>query len=224
MCKFLIIRLKVNERVNGEKHQQKLSGVSGLLYWTVAFIWDFTIYCFCVACCAAVFAIMRAPIFSIPDNMAGGVALIIAFGFAMIPGVHLMEKLFNEASLAKMGVFCINLTVGLTTVASILILDILAETDNDEKFKSYLNRIFLIFPQHALADGFLEMCKNHILAGVFSRFGLDTYRKPLSSDLLKYHFTSLISLGVILTILNLILEYRGSINKALKRLSSHGEL
>lgn len=198
--------------------------MSGLLYWSVAFIWDFAIYCVCVACCALVFQLLKAPIYVVPTNMAGGIALILAFGFAMIPGVYLLEKLFNEASLAKMAVFCINLVIGLSTVASVLILDILAETDAQEAFKSYLNRIFLIFPQHALADGFLELCKNYILAGVFSRFGLDTYRKPLDSDLLKYHFTSLLTLGVVLTILNLILEYRGSINRALRRLNQQGEL
>lgn len=33
----------VNERVSGEKLQQKLSDVSFKTYWGVSFIWDFTV-------------------------------------------------------------------------------------------------------------------------------------------------------------------------------------
>lgn len=33
----------VNERLNGEKLQQKLCGVSFKTYWGVAFAWDFTV-------------------------------------------------------------------------------------------------------------------------------------------------------------------------------------
>lgn len=33
----------VNERLNGEKLQQKLCGVSFKTYWGVAFLWDFTV-------------------------------------------------------------------------------------------------------------------------------------------------------------------------------------
>lgn len=201
-----------------------LCGVSGLLYWTVAFIWDFAIYCLCVGLCGLVFELMNAPIYIVLDNMLGALLLLVAFGFAMIPAVYIIEKLFSEASLAKMAVFCINVVFALSITAIILILDVLAETDDDEKFKGYLNRIFLIFPQHALSDGLLELCKNHILANVLIRFNINTYRKPIGSDLLKYHFTSLIVLGIAFFVINLIMEYRGSINKSLQHLSSQGEL
>lgn len=33
----------VNERLNGEKLQQKLCGVSFKTYWGVAFIWDYAV-------------------------------------------------------------------------------------------------------------------------------------------------------------------------------------
>lgn len=218
-----IFEMQVNERMNGEKHQQKLSGVSGFLYWTVAFIWDFTIYCLCVALCGLVFELMNAPIYIVLDNMLGALLLLVAFGFAMIPCVYVIEKLFSEPSLAKMAVFCINVVLALTTTGVILLLDVLAETDNDEKFKDYLNRIFLIFPQHALSNGLFELCKNHILASVFARFNINTYKKPIGSDLLLVHFSSLFILGIAFFIINLILEYRGSINRSIENLSSQGK-
>lgn len=33
----------VNERINGEKLQQKLCGVSFKTYWGVAFVWDYAV-------------------------------------------------------------------------------------------------------------------------------------------------------------------------------------
>lgn len=33
----------VNERVKGEKLQQKLCGVDAATYWGVAFVWDFVV-------------------------------------------------------------------------------------------------------------------------------------------------------------------------------------
>jgi ABC-2 family transporter protein len=39
----------VNERVNGEKLQQQLCGVSFQTYWGVAFLWDFVVSIFFVA-------------------------------------------------------------------------------------------------------------------------------------------------------------------------------
>lgn len=36
----------VNERLNGEKLQQKLCGVSFKTYWGIAFVWDYAVCSF----------------------------------------------------------------------------------------------------------------------------------------------------------------------------------
>lgn len=43
--------------------------------------------------------------------------------------VHVMEKLFSEASLATMLLFCGNAFIGLVGIAMLLILDIISESD-----------------------------------------------------------------------------------------------
>lgn len=69
-----------------------------------------------------------------------------------------------------------------------------------------MNRAFLVLPQHALADGLVEICKNYILAEVFERYYINTYKSPVASDLLLPHFTALICLAIVFITLNYIIE------------------
>lgn len=196
----------VNERVNGEKLQQKLSGVNFQTYWGVAFIWDFVVYCVAIGLAVIVFKFFNIPIYVERDNLLGIIVLLFLYGFASIPAVHLFEKLFNEASFANMSIFCLNVIIALSTLTTIIMFDVLAETDDQEKMRHFLNRLFLIFPQHALSDGLIEICKNHIMSKIFIRYYINTYKSPINSDLLHPHFTSLIILGVVFIILNYIIE------------------
>jgi len=75
-----------------------------------------------------------------------------------------------------------------------------------EKIRNFLNRAFLILPQHALSDGLIEICKNHIQAEVFKRYYIDTYKSPITSDLLQPHYISLVVMGIIFHIINLSIE------------------
>lgn len=196
----------VNERVNGEKLQQKLSGVSFQTYWGVAFIWDFVVYSIAIVLAVVVFKFFNIPIYVERDNLGGIVLLLFLYGFASIPAVHLFEKLFNEASFANMSIFCLNVIIALSTLTTIIIIDVLAENESQEHLRDFLNRLFLIFPQHALADGLIEICKNHIMSKIFIRYYINTYKSPVSSDLLRPHFTSLIVLGFVFITLNYIIE------------------
>ena len=196
----------VNERVNGEKLQQKLCGVNFQTYWGVAFIWDFVVYCIAICFAVIVFKFFNIPIYVERDNLSGIVLLLFLYGFASIPAVHLVEKLFNEASFANMSIFCLNVIIALSTLTTIIMIDVLAENEEHEKFRNFLNRLFLIFPQHALADGLIEICKNHIMSKIFIRYYINTYKSPISSDLLQPHFTSLIVLGIVFITLNYIIE------------------
>lgn len=196
----------VNERVNGEKLQQKLCGVSFQTYWGVAFVWDYVVYCIAIALAVVVFKIFDIPIYVERDNLSGIVLLLLFYGFASIPAVHLFEKLFSEASFANMSIFCLNVIIALSTLTTIIMIDVLAENEEQEYFRNFLNRLFLIFPQHALADGLIEICKNHIMSKIFIRYYINTYKSPVSSDLLRPHFTSLIVLGIVFIALNYIIE------------------
>jgi ABC-type multidrug transport system ATPase subunit len=142
--------------------------------------------------------------------------LLFLFGFACIPAVHLFEKLFNDASFANMSIFCLNVVIALATTLSIIIIDVLGESENSEKIRNFLNRLFLIFPQHALADGLIEICKNHVSAEIFQRFYINSYKSPVTSDLLRPHFSSLFLLGILFIFINFVIE-SGLISRILNK-------
>lgn len=120
--------------------------------------------------------------------------------------VHIVEKLFSDASFANMTIFCMNVIIALATLTIIILMDVLMETDEDEEWRNIMNRVFLIFPQHALADGLLEICKNYITSKVFERYYINTYKSPVASDLLLPHFAALITMGVICILINYVIE------------------
>lgn len=196
----------VNERISGEKLQQKLCGVGFRTYWGVAFIWDYVVYCIAVVLAVIVFKFFAIPIYIDQDNLLGIILLLLCYGFASIPAVHLFEKLFSDSSFAIMSIFCFNIVIALSTLTTIVIFDVLAENYEQEQWRNLLNRLFLIFPQHALSDGLIEICKNYITSKVFIRYYINTYKSPVYSDLLSPHFKSLIILGFIFITLNYVAE------------------
>lgn len=63
------------------------------------------------------------------DNLLGICAILLLFGFATIPMVHLFEKLFTDASLANMYILCMNIIIALTTITVVILFDVLGESD-----------------------------------------------------------------------------------------------
>lgn len=194
----------VNERVRGEKMQQRLAGVKFLHYWGVTYLWDAMIFLIAIALAVIVFQIFAIPSYVDRDQLGGICLLLVFYGFASIPAVHLFEKLFNDASFANMSLFCLNVITALGTLTIIILFDILGESETSEHFRNFLNRAFLILPQHALADGLIELSKNYIQAAIFKRYYIDTYKDPLT--ILEPHLISLVAMGVIFMILNSIVE------------------
>ncbi|XP_037044496.1 phospholipid-transporting ATPase ABCA1 isoform X2 [Bradysia coprophila] len=196
----------VNERVCGEKLQQRLCNVTFRTYWGVSFLWDFSLYFIALLIAMGIFKAYGIPIYTARDNLYGICLLIFMFGFAMIPMVHLAEKLFYDASMANMYILCLNIIISLATAIVIVLFDVLGESDESERIRNFLNRLFLIFPQHAFADGLIEICKNHVIADIFSRFYIHIYKSPISSTLLLPQVLSSLIFGLVFMALNYLIE------------------
>ncbi|XP_070144515.1 glucosylceramide transporter ABCA12 isoform X2 [Drosophila kikkawai] len=197
----------VNERENGEKLQQRLCGVSAVTYWLVAFVWDYLVMVLALIVCLAVVFVFGMPVFVDRQQLVGIVGLSLAFSFACVPAVHVAEKLFSDSSIAIVTIFCANLIIPLVTMGIILILGVVGEGPAWDNWRHALNQAFLVFPQHALGDGLLELCKNYMVALVFRRYDIDSYKHPLASDLLARHFTGLVLVGLVFLVLNVLIEW-----------------
>ncbi|KAH8272412.1 hypothetical protein KR026_006078 [Drosophila bipectinata] len=197
----------VNERINGEKLQQRLCGVSAVTYWSVSFVWDYLVMVLALIVLLLVVFIFGMPVFVARQQLVGIIGLSLAFSFACVPAVHVAEKLFSDSSIAIVTIFCANLIIPLATMGVILILGVVGEGAAWDDWRHALNNLFLLFPQHALGDGLLELCKNYMVALVFRRYDIDSYKHPLASDLLARHFAALFVVGVCGLILNVLIEW-----------------
>ncbi|EDW65647.2 LOW QUALITY PROTEIN: uncharacterized protein Dvir_GJ19374 [Drosophila virilis] len=196
----------VNERVNGEKLQQRLSGVSAITYWLVAFLWDYLIMVLALLVCLAIVLIFNMPVFVDRQQLGGIVVLSLMFSFACVPAVHVAEKIFSDSSIAIVSIFCASIIIPLVTMGIVLILGVVGDSPIWDVWRHGLNNAFLVFPQHALGDGLLELCKNYMAAVVFKRYDIDSYKQPLASNLLQRHFTALAVVGIVCLLLNLLIE------------------
>lgn len=86
-------------------------------------------YCVALALSVIVFKIYNIPMYTAKDNLAGVILLMFMLGFATIPMVHVCEKLFNDAGVANMYILCMNVILGLASRISILLFDVLCESE-----------------------------------------------------------------------------------------------
>lgn len=196
----------VNERVKGEKLQQTLCGVDAATYWGVAFIWDYLVLIVGIVICTAVLLAFGLPVYVAKSNLYGIILLSFLYGFACIPAIHVFEKFFTDASGAIMTIFCMNAIIPLITMAIVILIGIVGESDSADNWRHFLNRAFLIFPQHALGDGLQEICKNFIVSEFFARYDIDSYKSPISTNLLLPHVISMVILGFIFLAINILIE------------------
>ncbi|XP_046491171.1 uncharacterized protein ldd isoform X1 [Neodiprion pinetum] len=198
----------VRERLSEEKRIFYLAGVRPLTYWTTALIWDILVFAVSILLAVIVFEIFGLPAYVARDNLSSVCVILFLYAWAVIPFTHLAEKIFDDASLSNMVLFCLNTFIGVSSLATILIIDILGKTKTAEDFRNFLHQLLLIFPQYALGDGLVQMSKNDITASLLERFHMNTYKSPLSWELLGPHCLYLFAVGAILFVINLVVECR----------------
>lgn len=132
----------------------------------------------------------------------------IIFSWAVLPFCHLAEKSFDDVSMSNMVLFCVNTFIGVASLATILVLDILGRTKTAEDVRNVLHNILLIFPQYVLGDALVQISRNDITAQLLEKFRMDTYQSPLGWELLGIHYVYLTVVGAFLFTLNLLVECR----------------
>ncbi|XP_046740699.1 uncharacterized protein LOC124408067 isoform X2 [Diprion similis] len=198
----------VRERLSEEKRIFYLAGVRPLTYWTTALIWDILVFAASILLAVIVFEIFGLPAYVARDNLSSVCVILLLYAWAVIPFTHLAEKIFDDASLSNMVLFCLNTFIGVSSLATILIIDILGKTKTAEDVRNFLHQLLLLFPQYALGDGLVQISRNDITASLLERFHMNTYKSPLSWELLGPHCLYLFVVGAILFAINLVVECR----------------
>ncbi|XP_041364383.1 uncharacterized protein LOC121379797 [Gigantopelta aegis] len=210
----------INERINKEKQMQFISGVRPAMYWTASFLWDLILYACTVVLMIVAIAIFRNGAYWEFQNLPATICLILLFGWAVIPMMYCMLRLFSSASSAYMVLFCGNMFFGLVTVILIVVLSLF----KDESFGDLtaelrvLRYVFLIFPQYCLGQGLIDLNTNYFTYKLFIRFGENVYKDPFTFDLIGWKLVAMAIQGVVFFILNLIIENK---RKSLIRVPHH---
>ncbi|KAG7198455.1 hypothetical protein KM043_005838 [Ampulex compressa] len=198
----------VRERLSEEKRILYLAGVHPVTYWTTVLIWDFIVFGCSILLAVIVFEIFGLPAYVARDNLAGVCLLLFLFGWAAIPFSHLVEKSFDDPSLSNMVLFCVNTFIGVASLATILVIDILGKTQAADNARRILHSTLLVLPQYALGDALVQLSRNDITAGLLEKFHMNTYKSPLGWDLLGLHYVILFVVGSVLFLTNLAIECR----------------
>ncbi|CAN8021634.1 unnamed protein product [Ixodes persulcatus] len=213
----------VNERVRDEKQVQRISGIGPLLYWTTTFIWDMGLVLAAVILSCLIIVAFGLPVYVSKLNFPAVALLMVLFGWGATPLMYCLSRLFEEASISFVVLYCVNLFVGLNIAIIILVLNVVQFSFKDQRILSAVQNLALIFPQYALIGGLVSLTKNQIQADVYQRFGQDTYESPFSERILAYNYCAMFLVGVICFCVNLVFEYhffRGQKSQPKKRLSS----
>ena len=197
----------VRERTQEEKQLQRIFGIGTFLYWFAAVVWDMISIIIAVALSGIILYLFQIPIYTARLNLPAVLVLLLLFGWAMTSLVYLMEKMFNESSIAFMVIYCLSLFIGINTMVMRLLIDIFKLVEVSEAFKETFQSVALIFPPYALMSGLVDITKNQLFAEIFTLFHQDTYINPFSMQMLGPYYLSLASEGAILFLINLIVEY-----------------
>ena len=197
----------VRERTFEEKQLQRIFGVGTVLYWLSSILWDLMALTIAVGFSGLIISCFQLPIYMAHWNLPAVLTLLFLFGWAMTTLVYLMEKLFNEASIAFMVIYCLALFVGINTMIMRLLIDVFKLIEVSPTFQSTFERIAMIFPPYALLSGLVDIHRNQLFADIFTLFDQNTYVNPFSMEMLGPYYITLAVEGFILFFANLTFEY-----------------
>ncbi|CAL0326631.1 unnamed protein product [Lupinus luteus] len=144
----------VKEREVKAKHQQLISGVSVLSYWTSTFIWDFLSFLF-----PATFSIVLFYIFGL-DQFTGGVSLLptilmlLEYGLAIASSTYCLTFFFYDHTMAQNVVLLVHFFTGLILMVISFIMGLIPSTISAN---SLLKNFFRISPGFCFADGLASL-------------------------------------------------------------------
>nr|XP_046148467.1 LOW QUALITY PROTEIN: retinal-specific phospholipid-transporting ATPase ABCA4a [Oncorhynchus gorbuscha] len=198
----------IQERVTQAKHLQFVSGVSPVIYWTANFLWDMVNYSISAALVVAIFMVFDKKCYTSPTNLQPLTALLMLYGWSVIPMMYPMSYIFSIPSTAYVSLSCINLFIGINSSAITFILDLFDSTAALYKCNQLLKKMLLIFPHYCLGRGLIDMAMNQAVTDVYARFGEDFSLDPYSWDFVGKNLVFMAVEGFVYSIMNILIQYR----------------
>ncbi|XP_027642334.2 retinal-specific phospholipid-transporting ATPase ABCA4 isoform X1 [Falco peregrinus] len=198
----------IQERVTKAKHLQFISGVSPAIYWLTNFMWDIVNYALSAGMVVVIFAGFNKKAYTSPTNLPVLVALLLLYGWAVIPMMYPAASFFNVPSTAYVALSCINLFVGINSSAITFILELFENNPSLLKFNKTLKNVLIVFPHFCLGRGLIDLAMNQAVTEVYARFGEEHLSNPFQWDFIGKNLVAMAVQGVAFFILNLLMQHR----------------
>ncbi|XP_023584173.1 phospholipid-transporting ATPase ABCA3 [Trichechus manatus latirostris] len=151
--------LAVSERATQAKHVQFVSGVHVATFWLSALLWDLISFLVPSLLLLVVFKAFDVHAFTRDGHEADALALLLVYGWAIIPLMYLMSFLFSGAATAYTRLTIFNVLSGIVTLLVVTIMRIPAV--KLEELSRSLDRVFLALPNHCLGMALSSFYENY---------------------------------------------------------------
>jgi len=147
------IAYAVHESEVKVKHQQLISGVSPLAYWSANYVWDFCNYMVMGLLCLLIFRIWSIP--ELVDQNAGAAFLaIILYGFAIIPFNYVASFLFTNSTTAQNTMLLFYIFTGALLLIATIVLSLISSTKN---IAYYLKFFLRCLPSYSFGEAIANL-------------------------------------------------------------------
>uniref|UniRef100_A0A3Q3GSS5 P-type phospholipid transporter n=1 Tax=Labrus bergylta TaxID=56723 RepID=A0A3Q3GSS5_9LABR len=197
----------IQERVNKAKHLQFVSGVNPTVYWLANFAWDMCNYVVPCLIVIVIFLCFQQKAYVSPANLPALILLLVLYGWSITPMMYPASFIFSVPSTAYVVLTCINLFIGINGSVATFVME-LFDDDNVSRINDIVKQVLLIFPHFCLGRGLIDMAKNQAMGTLFSSFGEDRFKDPLSWDMVGKNLLAMSIQGVIMFTLTILIQYK----------------
>ncbi|XP_043431546.1 retinal-specific phospholipid-transporting ATPase ABCA4 isoform X3 [Prionailurus bengalensis] len=197
----------IQERVNKAKHLQFISGVSPITYWLTNFLWDIMNYTVSAALVVGIFIGFQKKAYTSPENLPALVALLMLYGWAVIPMMYPASFLFDIPSTAYVALSCANLFIGINSSAITFILELFENNQTLLRFNAMLRMLLIIFPHFCLGRGLIDLALSQAVTDVYARFGEEHSSNPFQWNLIGKNLVAMAVEGVVYFLLTLLIQH-----------------
>ncbi|XP_075792680.1 retinal-specific phospholipid-transporting ATPase ABCA4 [Pelodiscus sinensis] len=198
----------IQERVTKAKHLQFVSGVNPAVYWLTNFLWDIVNYIVSAGMIVGIFIGFEKKAYTSPSNLPVLIALLLLYGWAVIPMMYPASYLFSVPSTAYVALSCLNLFIGINSSAITFILELFENNPSLQKFNNTLKNMLIIFPHFCLGRGLIDLAVNQAVVDVYAKFGEKHVLNPFQWHFVGKNLVAMAVEGVVYFALNLLMQHR----------------
>ncbi|KAM6217102.1 retinal-specific phospholipid-transporting ATPase ABCA4 [Rhynchocyon petersi] len=196
----------IQERVNKAKHLQFISGVSPITYWLTNFLWDIVNYAVSAGLVVGIFVGFQKKAYTSPNNLPALIALLMLYGWAVIPMMYPASFLFDVPSTAYVALSCANLFIGINSSAITFVLELFENNRTLLRFNAMLRKLLIIFPHFCLGRGLIDLALSQAVTDVYARFGEEHSSNPFEWDMIGKNLVAMAVEGVVYFLLTLLTQ------------------